>query len=211
MNTASSLSTGFTPAFLTFGRELRTPDDTSHDFRKILQTENFIPEITPKLMQMANTLQRARETQEFGEERRKKYVDQQRREDPGYNPGDLILATTHSLSNASRGVSNKFTPRRDGPYVIKKRHGPSSYEIADPHKPEVVIGVYHSSALVPYVGRSITLPAPVQPLRKRGRPRKQNLEHGSEEGKAVKRGRPKNTPPIAGSSSGRLQSQRGRL
>ncbi|KAJ8730345.1 hypothetical protein PYW07_017383 [Mythimna separata] len=211
MNTASSLSTGFTPAFLTFGRELRTPDDTSHDFRKILQSENFVPEITPKLMQLANTLQQAREIQEQSEERRKKYVDKQRREDPGYNPGELVLATTHTLSNALRGVSNKFAPRRDGPYIIKKRHGPSSYEIADPQKPDVVIGVYHASALVPYVGESSMLPAPVQPLRKRGRPRKQTPEHGSDPGQPEKRGKPKNTPPLAGSSSGRLQIQRGRL
>lgn len=61
MNTASSLSTGSTPAYLTFGRELRTPDDTSHDFRKILQSKNFVPEITPKLMQLVSTLQQARE------------------------------------------------------------------------------------------------------------------------------------------------------
>ncbi|KAF9405862.1 hypothetical protein HW555_013567 [Spodoptera exigua] len=148
---------------------------------------------------------------EHGEERRKKYVDKQRREDWGYNPGELVLATTHTLSNASRGVSNKFTPRRDGPYIIKKRHGPSSYEIADPQKADVVIGVYHSSALTPYVGESSMLPAPVQPLRKRGRPRKQILEHGSETGRTQKRGRPRNTPPLAGSSSGRLQIQRGRL
>ena len=211
MNTASSLSTGSTPAYLTFGRELRTPDDTSHDLRKILQSENFVPEITPKLMQLASTLQQAREIQEHGEERRKKYVDKQRREDPGYHPGELVLATTHTLSNASRGVSNKFAPRRDGPYVVKKRHGPSSYEIADPQKPDVVIGVYHSSALVPYVGESSLLPAPVQPLRKRGRPRKQTLEHGSGTEQAGKRGKPKDTPPLAGSSSGRLQIQRGRL
>ncbi|KAF9413744.1 hypothetical protein HW555_008190 [Spodoptera exigua] len=148
---------------------------------------------------------------EHGEERRKKYVDKQRREDRGYNPGELVLATTHTLSNASRGVSNKFTPRRDGPYIIKKRHGPSSCEIADPQKADVVIGVYHSSALTPYVGESPMLPAPVQPLRKRGRPRKQILEHGSETGRTQKRGRPRNTPPLAGSSSGRLQIQRGRL
>ncbi|KAF9408555.1 hypothetical protein HW555_011797 [Spodoptera exigua] len=72
---------------------------------------------------------------EHGEERRKKYVDKQRREDRGYNPGELVLATIHTLSNGRR---------RDGPYIIKKRHGPSSYEIADPQKADVVIGLLYS-------------------------------------------------------------------
>lgn len=211
MNTATSLSTGFTPAYLTFGRELKTPDDTTHDFRKILQSENFIPEITPKLMQIANTLQRAQEVHEQTEERRKKYVDQHRRENPGYKPGDPVLATLHSLSNATKGVSSKFSPRRDGPYIIKKQHGPSSYELADPKKPDVVVGVYHSSALAPYIGNCPDLPAPVQPIRKRGRPRKQQPELVGDEVQVRKRGRPKNTSSSPGSSSGRLQIQRGRL
>lgn len=173
MNTARSCSTSFTPAYLTFGRELRTPDDNTHDFRQVLQMENFIPEITPKLKQLDINLQKAKEVQESSEERRKVYVDKHRREDPGYKPGQLVLVTLHPLSNAAKGVSAKFAPRRDGPYVIMKKHGPSSYEISNPTKPDTMIGVYHASALVPYVGDLQTVPVPVQPLRKRGRPRKQ--------------------------------------
>ena len=47
MNTATCSSTGFTAAYLTFGRELRTPDEAYRDLRKVTITENFVPEITP--------------------------------------------------------------------------------------------------------------------------------------------------------------------
>ena len=48
MNTAVCASTGYSAAYLTFGRELRTPDEAQRDLRAIVQSENFVPEITPK-------------------------------------------------------------------------------------------------------------------------------------------------------------------
>lgn len=74
-------------------------------------TENFIPKITPKLLQIANTILKAREVHEMKEEKRKEYVDRQRTESPKYKPGDLVLADVHALSNASKGHSSKLSPR----------------------------------------------------------------------------------------------------
>ncbi|CAH2088540.1 unnamed protein product [Euphydryas editha] len=65
----------YTPAYLTFARELRTPDDNADDFKQIVQSENLIPEITPKLLMLANTLLKAREISEVNEERRKEVAD----------------------------------------------------------------------------------------------------------------------------------------
>ncbi|CAH2108897.1 unnamed protein product [Euphydryas editha] len=189
MNTAKVITTSYTPAYLTFARELRTPDDNAHDFRQIVQSENFIPEITPKLLMLANTLLKAREISEIKEERRKEVADKGRRKDSGYTPGDLVLATTHPISNLARGVSAKFSPRRDGPYLILKQHGASSYVLSDPNTPDMPLGVYHASALTPYQGSDGPLPQPVQPLRKRGRPRKQNPVPVAQPSRG--RGRPK--------------------
>lgn len=173
MNTAICSSTGYTPAYLTFGRDLRTIDDTSHDLRQIVQNENFIPEITPKLLMMASTLKRAHEIQEMKEEKRKEYTDKRRQPCPNYQPGDQVMVDVHALSKSTQGFSAKLAPRRDGPYIIKDTHGPSSFQIADPVNPNQSAGLYHSSALRPYQGSaSAALPEPVLPLRRRGRPRK---------------------------------------
>lgn len=173
MNTVTSCSTGYTPAYLTFGRELRTPDDVNHDLREIVQNDNFIKEITPRLLTMANVLLRAREVQEVKEEKRKEYVDRKRQACPNYQPGDLVLATTHVLSKSNQGFTSKLAPRRDGPYTIVRRHGPSSFEIAST-KTNTPVGIYHASALVRYRTENAMVPNPTLPIRKRGRPRKLN-------------------------------------
>ncbi|CAG9568732.1 unnamed protein product [Danaus chrysippus] len=179
MNTAKSCSTGFTPAYLTFGRELRTIDDVEHDLRDIVQNENFIMEITPKLLLIADTLKRAKEIQEMKEEKRKEYVDKTRKACPNYREGDLVLVDTHTLSKSSQGYSSKLAPRRDGPYVINRRHGPSSFQVTNPQTKEIA-GIYHASALRRYkASGDATLPAPSQPIRKRGRPRKQVIGTGT--------------------------------
>lgn len=174
MNTAKSASTGYTPAYLTFGRNLRTYDDVQHDLRTIIRNEHFITEITPKLLAMSETMKRAMEIQEWNEEKRKDYVDKKRQASPNYKPGKLVMVDVHLLSKAAQGYSAKLGPRRDGPYVIKRKHGASSYEVACPDTPDTPVGLYHASALRLYHGQESTnLPAPVQTIRKRGRPRKQ--------------------------------------
>lgn len=172
MNTATSSVTTYTPAYLTFARELRTPDDNAHDLKQIVLSENFVPEITPKLLQLAETLRRAKEVKEMKEEDRKALADKTRRPDPGYKSGDLVLANVHAVSNTNQGRSAKLAPRRDGPYLIKAKQGATSYILAKPDEPEKGIGTFHTSALAPYTGDTSNLPPPIQPLRKRGRPKK---------------------------------------
>lgn len=174
MNSTKCATTGFSAAYLTFGRELRTPDDASRDLRAVIQSENFLPEITPKLIALADTLKTAQQHQEEQQDQRKAYADPHRRPNPGYQQGNLVLVTTHTLSRRERHFTSKLAPKRDGPYTIKRQVGPNSYEVQTRDAEPVCIGVYHTSALTPYIGTSEDTPEPVVPIRKRGRPRKDN-------------------------------------
>ena len=170
LNTAYNENVGHTSAYLTFGRQLRSPDDVNNDLREIIVSENFVPEITPRLLRLADTLKRARDIRDVRQDKQKQQTDKSRRPSPDYQPGDHVLIQTHMLSQTKRKVSAKFAPRRDGPYVILQRHGATSYEVAAIDKPNAPLGIYHTSAITPYFGK--TNPTPVVPLRKRGRPKK---------------------------------------
>ena len=176
MNTSRSQGTGFTPAYLMFGRELRTVDDVTHDLRSVIVSENFVAEATPKLLLLAEVLNSAREHHEQEQTVRKRYADQFRQPSHPYQIGDLVLVAVHQASNAKQGTTAKFLPRRDGPYAIRALKGPTSYELETTDTPPQVIGTYHVSQRTEFHGPVKTPPAPVAPVRRRGRPRKKNSQ-----------------------------------
>ena len=174
MNNAVHAAVGKTPAYLSFGREMRTPLEVHHDLRSVVENENFVAEITPHLKRMADTLKDARERSEGQQDRAKKYADQHRRLSPAYEVGDRVLVDVHTLSRASSSYTSKFAPRRDGPYIIIEKKSPVSYVIAAEDAPHQPLGKYHVSALRPFISRegAEVDSRPVAPLRRRGRPRK---------------------------------------
>jgi transposase InsO family protein len=174
MNSAVHQATGFTPSYLSYGREMRTPDWVRFDVRPIQTSENVVHGLLPYLRRMPDIVRQAQDNIEHSQDYAKKYSDAGKRSGPNYKVGDKVLVNTHCLSSAARGFSSKFVPRRDGPYIVIKKVSPTSFEIADPKEPELPLGKYHVSAMTPFIPAEPTEdPAPVQPLRRRGRPRKQ--------------------------------------
>ncbi|GBM26815.1 hypothetical protein AVEN_32070-1 [Araneus ventricosus] len=113
---------------------------------------------------------RAKEVAEMQQDFRKECGDRKRRRASNYFPGDRVFVTTHYLSNAAKGRTTKFMPKRDGPYIILTQNSPTSYVIANPDNPNEPVGTYHVSALKVFKqDESATL---VHTLRKRGRLRK---------------------------------------
>lgn len=194
MNTAWCETTGYTASYLTFGRELRTLDDVQNDIREVVCSENFVPQITPYLQGMASVWKEARTINEKHQDRQKPYADAHRRLVKPFEVGDRIWVTTHTLSNSAKGVTSKFNPKRDGPYMILRQVSATSYEIANPADPGTPLGVYHVSALTPVEG--IGDDTPVVEKRKRGRP--------------PKRGR-RQAPSSTGHSSGQVRDQGGSM
>lgn len=168
MNSAVTSSTGFSPAYLTFGRELRAPSDSARDMRAIVENDNFVPNITPYLKKMAATLDEARDIHEKAQAVQKEAADQKRRSAPEYKVGDLVLLRTQGPNDAGRGQTAKFIPRRDGPYKIGKVISSTTYGLENIQTGKD-IGKYHVSHLTPFSGQ---VEPPVREKRQRGRPRR---------------------------------------
>ncbi|GFU81460.1 hypothetical protein TNCV_1524941 [Trichonephila clavipes] len=75
MNTTVCDTTGHTPAYLLFGRELRTVDDVVQDFKSVVHNDNFVAEITPYLKRFATITEDIRERIETKQDQRKKQYD----------------------------------------------------------------------------------------------------------------------------------------
>ncbi|GFX55710.1 hypothetical protein TNCV_3427811 [Trichonephila clavipes] len=143
MNTTVCDTTGHTPAYLLFGRELRTVDDVVQDFKSVIHNDNFVAEITPYLKRFGTITEDIRERIETKQDQQKKQYDKNRR--PGYySPGDKVWVTLHPISSAKNKKTSKFMPKRDGPYLILTQKSPTSYVIAslaNPSEPFLVLTI----------------------------------------------------------------------
>ncbi|GBM40554.1 hypothetical protein AVEN_240305-1 [Araneus ventricosus] len=92
----------------------------------------------------------AKEVAEMQQDLHKKCGDRKRRKATKYFPGDRVFVTTHHLSNAAKGRTTKFMPKRDGPYIILAHKSPTSYVIANQDNANEPVGTYHASALKVY-------------------------------------------------------------
>ncbi|GFU88404.1 hypothetical protein TNCV_3353441 [Trichonephila clavipes] len=143
MNTTVCDTTGHTPAYLLFGRELRTVDDVVQDFKSVVHNDNFVAEITPYLKRFATITEDIRERIETKQDQRKKQYDKNRRP-VYYSPGDKVWVTLHPISSAKNKKTSKFMPKRDGPYLILTQKSPTSYVIAslaNPSKPILLLTI----------------------------------------------------------------------
>lgn len=170
LNSANCRTTGKSPAFLAFGREMRSPTEIVHDHRAILNKDNFVPQITPYLRQFLKSLSAVRERVEIQQDKTKQYADSSRRPAETFKVGDLVLLKSHLLSNAVKDVTAKFFPRRDGPYRVTEQVSPTTYTIASIEQPDIVLGRYHTQDLTRYQGSESTPPKSIIPKRNRGRP-----------------------------------------
>ncbi|KAJ3651879.1 hypothetical protein Zmor_017885 [Zophobas morio] len=172
INSTCCDSTGYSPSFLTFGREIRAPYDPVYDLRKVIDAENFIPRITPYLKKLATTLSEAMDRNCKKQDVQKTRLDSRRR--PAvFKKGDKVLLKSHTLSSSKSGFSSKLAPKRDGPYMILRIASPTTYELGSCTNPPERIGRYHAADLSPFVeGTGSDTLTPLIPKRRRGRPKK---------------------------------------
>ncbi|GFW65999.1 hypothetical protein TNCV_588251 [Trichonephila clavipes] len=112
MHTTVCDTTGHTPAYLLFGRELRTVDDVVQDFKTVVHNDNFVAEITPYLKRFATITEDIRERIETNSAKNKKTSKFMPKRDGPYliltqkSPTSYVIA---SLSNPSEPIATYHT------------------------------------------------------------------------------------------------------
>ncbi|GFT14097.1 uncharacterized protein NPIL_349391 [Nephila pilipes] len=106
--------------------------------------------MTSYLKKLEKITSEAKEVLQEQQDKCKSFADQKRRPASSYTSGDLVVVTKPNQTNKNAGVTSKFMPRRDGPFVIVERKSPVSYSVANTDSLQLPVGVYHSSALTPF-------------------------------------------------------------
>lgn len=156
MRTAESVVTGYTPALLCYGRELRTPWEPAGDKEDTEPPAAAHHALAAELQQcLGEALNYAKKHQAAAWQAQKSSYDRHRQATT-IKEGDLVLLDTHTLSNAAKGVSAKLAPRRIGPYRVVKQVAENDFILGDPatrrrrtiaHADQLVL--YHKPLLLP--------------------------------------------------------------
>ena len=152
LNNTVHEATGYTPAFLNYGRQPIPPgterqrqDRLALEEEEALATNRWAQRFEGMKYLQETAADRSRESQE----RYAQYYNARRR-DITFSLGDLVVRRNRVLSSATQGVSAKLAPKFSGPYEIVGRPGANIYRLrnSDGSVEEAV----HVSHLKPYVG-----------------------------------------------------------
>ncbi|KAI5742525.1 hypothetical protein M8J77_005027 [Diaphorina citri] len=150
LNTSLHQSTGYTPAILTYGRELRRPAvlrdqleaDGEHQYESTAPAERVCR--TQRLEELYELVRRNQEKASLSQ---KKYYDRNHTQ-VTYSIGDRVLRTNFKLSSAPQHYSARLDTKWIGPFVIKCQVSPVIYELeTDQGDPA---GRWHVKHLRPY-------------------------------------------------------------
>ncbi|XP_029112112.1 uncharacterized protein LOC114911879 [Scleropages formosus] len=148
LRTAPHQSTGDTPAFLLYGRDLNTPLDLWLSPSPQYMADSVADYKVELTSALREAYDHVRESLAESQSTQKKHYDKNRRA-VSFQVGDLVKLKAHPRSDASAGFSAKLAPVYKGPYRITKVLSELNYKlsrVADAADG----GVHHVSNLLPF-------------------------------------------------------------
>lgn len=122
--TTVNRSTGFTPAYLNYGREMPFPLD-----RTLPETEagsGLSPHAVAVRQRLRDAIQAAREQLDVARLQQAEQYNRCRR-DVQFAVGDMVLRRTHPLSDASRKFAASLAPKWEGPFTVSEKLSSITY------------------------------------------------------------------------------------
>lgn len=150
IRTSKSETTGFTPYFINFGREYVADGSEYHlNLEDAGLDTPLETEVQKRNAGFRKLFDRVRTKIKNAQERSRRVYNLRRRS-VQYNVGDAVWRKNKILSDASRYITAKLSPKFVGPYYVKKKLGSWTYELVDDKGKS--IGVWHVQDLKPFVG-----------------------------------------------------------
>lgn len=149
LRTTKNDSTGYSPAFLTYGRELSNPYDVFRDSEESDLGE-FDPQVYADTLEytMALTFKKVLDAMEKGKHQQADRYNASRRE-VHFKVGDSVLKRNHPKSNKAAFKTSKFEPKWVGPFTIAEVLSPSQYRLKKLNGRDD--GLHHVSDLKPNI------------------------------------------------------------
>ena len=122
INTSRHDSTGYTPAYLNFGRELRMPREDYPGDIDVTEQE-LPPEYMTRMKKLRDAQELARTNIARSATRQAHHYNLRRRD---WSPpvGDKVMRREHPLSVATKGFAAKLAPRYSGPWTVVRKRSP---------------------------------------------------------------------------------------
>ena len=149
INGTQHASTGYSPAFLNFGRELRSPEMVCDEQARDRVVEGTSPGAWAQHMRELREAQRIAEQRLASAARRQQTYYNLRRRDSQFKEGDLVLKRNYVLSSGPEKFAAKLAPKFEGPYRVDRVISSLVYELGDPTTRKN-LGRWHISKLKPY-------------------------------------------------------------